>query len=58
VADDEDDGWAKLEHDPASIERRRQASREIARTRARALRWAYAALAILIVVVVVVALTR
>ena len=53
--DDDDEKWPELSDDPASVERRRQASREIANAKQKALRWAYAGLGFLIIVVIVLA---
>ncbi len=53
--DDDDEKWPELPDDPASVERRRQASREIANAKQKALRWAYAGLGFLIILVIVLA---
>ena len=55
MAWDEDEEWPELSDDPASVERRRQASREIASAKQKALRWAYACLGFLIILVIVLA---
>jgi hypothetical protein len=55
---DDDEEWPKPGTDPASMERRREAARQIAAYRRRALRWAYAALAVLILVLILVVVLR
>lgn len=52
---DDDEEWPELSDDPESVERRRQASREIANARQKALRWAYAGLGFLIALVLILA---
>jgi hypothetical protein len=56
MAWDDDEDWPELSDDPESIERRRQAMREVSEFRRRALRWAYAGLGVLIALVVYLAL--
>jgi hypothetical protein len=58
VAWDDDEEWPKPGTDPESLERRREAARQIAAYRRRALRWAYAVLAVLIVVLILVVTLR
>lgn len=55
MAWDDDEKWPELSDDPDAVERRRQASREIARAKQKALRWAYAGLGFLIVLVIFLA---
>ena len=55
VAWDDDEEWPELSDDPEAVERRRQASREIANARQKALRWAYAGLGFLIALVLYLA---
>jgi hypothetical protein len=55
MAWDDDEEWPELSDDPEVVERRRQASREIANAKQKALRWAYAGLGFLIVLVIILA---
>ena len=55
MAWDDEEEWPELSDDPEAVERRRQASREIAHAKQKALRWAYAGLGFLIVLVIVLA---
>ncbi len=55
MAWDDDEEWPELSDDPDAVERRRQASREIAAAKQKALRWAYAGLGFLIVLVIFLA---
>ena len=55
MAWDDDEEWPELSDDPEAVERRRQASREIASAKQKALRWAYAGLGFLIILVIVLA---
>ncbi len=55
MAWDDDEEWPELSDDPEAVERRRQASREIANAKQKALRWAYAALGFLIILVIFLA---
>ena len=56
MAWDDDEEWPELPDDPESVERRRQAMRQVAEARQKALRWAYAGLGFLIALVVYLAL--
>lgn len=55
--DEDDDDWTP-DHDPESLERRREAIAEIAGARRRLLRWVYGILGILLIVVIVLAYTH
>ena len=55
MAWDDDEEWPELSDDPEAVERRRQASREIANAKQKALRWAYAGLGFLIALVIILA---
>ena len=56
MAWDDDEDWPERPDDPESIERRRQAMREVSEVKRRALRWAYAGLGVLIALVIYLAL--
>lgn len=55
MAWDDDEEWPELSDDPEAVERRRQASRQIADAKRKILRWVYAGLGFLLVLVIYLA---